>query len=104
VPANNGVANPFNEASNRRSGTLQISTDHLNGGLLRKNGIPYSVRATMREYWEVHRDEPKGDTWMTITTIVEDSEYLDSPYTTNSIFKKEQDGSRWDPQTCSLRE
>ncbi len=95
---------PFDETDNTHPyGGLRVDTDHLLAGLLRKNGVPYSERASMREYWQVHRDEPDGDSWMTIATTVQDPVYLTSPYTYNVVFKRESDGSKWDPTPCSLR-
>jgi hypothetical protein len=44
-------------------------------GYLRKNGVPYSDKATLTEYWDLMR-QPDGDQWLVITTVVEDSTYL----------------------------
>ena len=47
--------------------------------------------------------EPNGDEWFTVTTTVTDPEYLAVPFVTSSDFKKEPDGSKWDPQPCTAR-
>jgi hypothetical protein len=41
-----------------------------------------------------------GTPWFTVTTIIEDPEYLTRPYVTSSNFKKEADGSTWSPTAC----
>jgi len=84
-------------------GSIQINTDHLLPGLLRKNGVPYSGETKVLEYWEVHTEQATGDTWMTVTTDVQDPTYLRGSYSYNSVFEKELDGSKWDPEPCSLR-
>jgi hypothetical protein len=85
-----------------RSRSLEVMTTNLLPGYLRKNGVPYSGRTTVSEYYD-HFSEPNGDQWFTITTIVTDPEYLAVPFVTTTDFKKEPDGSRWNPTPCSAR-
>ncbi len=85
----------------REYGGMQVMTTQMLPGLLRKNGIPYSGKAQMSEYWEVNA-EPDGDQWLTVTTELQDPEYLQTPFDFTSIFQKESDGSKWDPTPCSL--
>ena len=85
----------------REYGGMQVMTNHMLPGLLRKNGIPYSDKAQMSEYWEVN-GEPDGDQWLTVTTELTDPEYLQTAFYFTSIFQKEPDGSKWDPTPCSL--
>ena len=89
-------------------GDLKVTTTHMRPGYLRKNGIPYSAQASMTEFWDVstqkyltgpHHDEP----WLVITTEVHDPAYLQEDWITSLHFKKEADGSKWDPQPCSAR-
>jgi hypothetical protein len=82
-------------------GGMEVTTTHMLPGLLRKNGVPYSDKAQMSEYWEVN-GEPDGDHWLTVTTELQDPEYLQTPFYFTSIFQKEPDGSKWDPTPCSL--
>ena len=82
-------------------GGMQVMTNHMLPGLLRKNGVPYSDKAQMSEFWEVN-GEPDGDQWLTVTTELQDPEYLQTPFYFTSIFQKEPDGSKWDPTPCSL--
>ena len=85
-----------------RSRSLEVVTTSLLPGYLRKNGVPYSARTTVTEYYD-RFSEPNGDEWFTVTTIVADPEYLAVPFVTTTDFKKEPDGSRWNPTSCSSR-
>jgi len=81
-------------------GSLRVVTSNLRAGYLRKNGVPYSERATVTEHFDV-APLPDGGRLLLVTTIVEDPVYLTGPYIVSPHFKKEPDGSRWDPTPCS---
>jgi hypothetical protein len=85
-----------------KSGALKVMTTNVRSGYLRKNGVPYSAQAKLTEYWDLSA-ERNGDRWITITSSVEDSQYLRQPYITTLQFRKEADGSKWDPTPCSAR-
>jgi hypothetical protein len=85
-----------------KSRTLEVVTTNLRPGYLRKNGVPYSARTTLTEYYD-RFTEPNGDEWFTITTIVTDPDYLVVPFVTTTDFRKEPDGSRWSSSPCSAR-
>jgi hypothetical protein len=74
----------------------------MRSGYLRRNGVPYSDQAVMTEYWDAF-DEPDGTTWFVITTTIVDPTYLQMPYETSPVFKREPDGAKWDPSPCSAR-
>jgi hypothetical protein len=38
-----------------------------------------------------------------VTTIVDDPQYLQQPFIVSSQFKKETDGSKWDPTPCTAK-
>ena len=40
---------------------------------------------------------------MFVTAVVQDPVYLEQRYIVISHFKKEPDGSKWDPSPCSAR-
>ena len=84
-----------------RYGSLQVITDHLLPGLLRKNGVPYGAETKLTEWWDL-RVEPEGDQWLTITSTVVDPQYLQAPLIYDSIFQKLPDDSKWAPAPCSL--
>jgi hypothetical protein len=81
-------------------GSLRVVTSNLRAGYLRKNGVPYSDRATVSEHFDV-APLPDGGQLLLVTTIVEDPVYLNTPYVVSPHFKKESDGSKWDPTPCS---
>jgi len=80
---------------------VYLHTDHLQPGLLRKNGVPYGTDTTMGEIWDLRTLSPTGQ-WLTVSTKVEDPQYLLQPYIYDSIFQKEPDGAKWRPSPCSL--
>jgi len=99
-PQRRGGAGRGRGAPPPRGGSLKVVTTHMKAGYLRKNGVPYSESASVTEYFDRH-DEPDGDRWFTVTTIVEDPTYLDEPFITSSHFKKEPDGAKWHPTACA---
>jgi hypothetical protein len=82
------------------SGALTVVTTNLRAGYLRKNGVPYSENARVTEHFDV---APLGQDGrlLVVTTIVDDPRYLTQPLIVSSHFKKEPDGSKWDPTPCS---
>jgi hypothetical protein len=85
-----------------RSRSLEVATTNLKPGYLRKNGVPYSGKTTVTEYFE-RFTEPDGNDHLMVMTIVSDPEYLALPFVVTSDFKREADGSKWDPTPCSSR-
>jgi hypothetical protein len=79
---------------------LRITTTDLLAGYLRKNGIPYGENASLLEYVDLFR-EPDGGSVIVWTAVVEDAVNLETPYIISSQFKKQPDGSAWDPTPCS---
>jgi hypothetical protein len=82
------------------SGSLTVVTTNLRAGYLRKNGVPYSENARVTEYFDV-APHPGGSQVLVVTTVVDDPRYLLQPFIVSSHFKKEGDGSKWDPTPCS---
>jgi hypothetical protein len=83
-------------------GSLEVVTTNLRAGYLRKNGVPYSENAVLTEHWDLYI-RPNGEQWLTITTQIEDSRYLSNVRLVAPVFKKEPNGSKWDPTPCSSR-
>ena len=81
-------------------GSLRVSTANFRAGYLRTNGVPYSETATITEYFDIVPPLPNGDQWLVVGTTVEDPQYLREPFLTSTNFKKEPDGSRWNPTPC----
>jgi len=83
-------------------GDLKVVTTRMKPGYLQKNGVPISNSAIVTEYF--HRiGESNGDSWMVVTTMVEDPVYLTGQFQRSSHYKLERDGSKWSPEPCSAR-
>jgi hypothetical protein len=85
-----------------RAGSLKVVTTHLAPGYLRKNGVPYSANTVLTEYYS-RTNETNGDSWLIITTIVDDPANLAQPFITSTNFKLEPNGSKWMPSPCEAK-
>ena len=83
--------------------SLKVATTNLRAGYLRKNGVPYSENATVTEYFDIAPMPNGSGPVLLVTTIVDDPQYLNVPFIVSSQFKKEADGSKWDPTPCSTK-
>ena len=92
----------YSAARWQRPASLKVETTNLRSGYLRKNGVPYSENATVTEYFDV-APHPNGGQVLLVTTIVDDPQYLQLPFIVSSQFKKEADGSKWDPTPCTAK-
>lgn len=92
----------YSNAQWEKPASLKVITTNLRSGYLRKNGVPYSENAVVTEYFDL-APIPKGGQVLLATTIVDDPQYLRVPFTVSSQFKKEADGSKWDPTPCTAR-
>ena len=86
-------------ASRGSGGALRAVTLGMYAGYLRKNGVPYSADAVVTEQYNVFEAD-NGDTWLFVTTIVDDPVNLTQPFITSSNYKKEADRSKWSPSPC----
>jgi hypothetical protein len=85
-----------------RSRSLEVTTTQLRAGYLRKNGVPYSDKTVLKEYYDAF-SEPNADSWLMVMTVVDDPTYLAVPFVTTSHFKKIADATGWDPEPCTAR-
>jgi hypothetical protein len=83
-------------------GSLKVVTSHMKPGYLRKNGVPYSGDAELTEYYD-RTNEPNGDSWLIVTTIVHDPANLFSDFVTSTHFKMEKDGAKFSPSACEAK-
>jgi hypothetical protein len=83
------------------SGSLRVVTTRMRPGYLRRNGVPYSGNATLTEFVD-RTTEPNGDSWLIVTSIVDDPQYLNIPFMLTTHFKREADGSKFQPRPCEL--
>jgi hypothetical protein len=79
---------------------LKVATSHMRPGYLQRNGIPYSANATLEEFYDTFTDSYSGNTWLTVTTVVHDPQFLVEPLFAHAHFKKIPDASGWDPTPC----
>jgi hypothetical protein len=85
-----------------QSGSLKATTTNFKAGYLRRNGVPYSAGARLTEYYDLIK-EANGDTYLVLTSTLEDPTYLTEPMTTAAHFKKLPDAAGWNPTPCAAR-
>ncbi len=84
-------------------GNLKVVTTQMRPGYLQKNGVPYGATATLTEYFN-RTIEPNGDSWLILTAVVEDRQYLTGRFVRSTHFKKLPDNdAAWSPEPCSSR-
>jgi hypothetical protein len=83
---------------------LKVVTTQMRPGYLQKNGVPYSGNAIVEEYFDRFSDPYTGNSWLAVTTVVTDPQYLIEPLITHAHFKKIPDSSGWDPTPCRVDE
>ncbi len=91
---------PRSAGSLQRGGSLKVVTTGFKEGYLRKNGVPYSEQALITEYFHRLPTHPNGDDWLDVVTVVEDPRYLAQPFYTSTHFRREPDGSKFNPTPC----
>ncbi len=92
-----------NGKRNRKpTSSLNVLTTNMRAGYIRKNGVPFSDKAVLTEYFD-RTMEANGDSWLVVTSILDDPVYLNQPFVLTTQFKKEADESGWNPTPCSAR-
>ncbi len=91
---------PAPSAALTEGGALKVSTTGFRAGYLRKNGVPYSEAANITEYFHRLPEAADGNAWLHVLTIVEDPRYLNDAFLTSTHFKREPNGSKWNPTAC----
>jgi hypothetical protein len=90
---------PFDGPEPGKGGNLHVVTTHMRPGYLQKNGVPYSGNAVLSEHFRI-LDLDGKPTYMVVTSMVTDPTYLRDTYVLSGQFKREPDGSKWDPEPC----
>ena len=80
-------------------GSLKVVTTNLRPGYLRPNGVPYSDKTVLTEYFD-RVQESNGDAYFILTTTIEDPTYLTQPVMISTHFKKLADAKGWNPSAC----
>jgi hypothetical protein len=81
-------------------GTLKVVTTRIKPGYIRNNGVPFSANAVLTEYYDLHQSN--GAEYLVQTQVLEDPRYLDAPWVVSNHYRREPDGSKWDPEPCEL--
>ena len=79
-----------------------MRTTQLAGGYLRPNGVPFSERATVKEFFNTFTLPGDAGAWLVVTTVVADPEYLTTELVMSSQFKKETSRGGWNPRPCEI--
>jgi hypothetical protein len=101
LPPSNPFGMAFPGGPPRPGGALKVVTTDLSSGWLRRNGVPYSDKAILTEYFD-RFPVPNGGEWFVVTTVVEDPAYLARPFVTSSHFRREPDDTMWKPRPCRV--
>lgn len=91
-------------AQRKEADYLKVLTTRMRPGYLQKNGVPYSSDALLEEYFDTFSDPYTRNTWLVVTTMVTDPQYLIEPLIMHAHFKKIPDASGWDPTPCRADE
>ena len=84
-------------------GNLKVVTTKMKPGYLQKNGVPYGANAVQTEYFS-RTMEPNGDSWLILTAIVDDPQYLTGPFLRSTHYKRLPDtNTTWEPEPCSAK-
>jgi hypothetical protein len=86
-------------AAGPRRGNLKVVTSNMLPGYIRKNGVPYSDKAVLTEYFALLSGE-QSDAYIAVTAMVDDPMYLTQPFVRTYNFKKLADATGWDPTPC----
>ena len=78
---------------------LKVVTTNLRAGWLRANGVPYSAQTVVTEHF-MRFAVPEAGEWLTVRTVIDDPTYLVQSFMTSTNFKREADGSKWNPKAC----
>jgi hypothetical protein len=103
-PATDDEGNLLVARDRRDPDYLKVTTTRMRPGYLQKNGVPYSANALLEEYFDLASDPYTKNTWLLVTTVVTDPQYLNEPLIMHSHFKKLPDAAGWDPTPCRANE
>jgi len=91
------------QGASAQNGNLKVVTTRMRPGYLQKNGVPYGGNAVLTEYF-TRTFEPNGDSWLILTSVVEDPQYLTGRFVRSTHYKRLPDtNSTWEPEACSAK-
>ena len=86
-PATDDEGNLLVARDRRDSDYLKVTTTRMRPGYLQKNGVPYGANALLEEHFDLASDPYTKNTWLLVTTVVTDAQYLNEPLIMQSHFK-----------------
>jgi len=92
----------FGQRTPPERGALVVRTTQLTGGYLRPNGVPFSERTTVKEFFNTFTLPGDAGAWLILTMVVDDPEYLTTELVVSSQFKKEASRGAWNPRSCDI--
>jgi hypothetical protein len=92
----------FGQRTPPEGGSLVVRTSQLAGGYLRPNGVPFGERATVKEFFNTFTLPGDAGTWLIVTMVVADPDYLTTELVLSSQFKKETSRGAWNPRPCEI--
>ena len=85
-----------------RTGSLKVVTTNLAVGYIHRNGVPYSEKTTITEYFDVFKEDD-GTQYLVAKTIIEDPGYLTGQVIKSSNLRKEANDSAFKPGPCEAK-
>jgi hypothetical protein len=92
---------PSEDPCRGRGGALKVVTTRMRPGYLRKNGVPYGANAVLTEYFD--RIEFDRESYLILTSMVDDPQYLSDTFITSEQFRQQREGSKWNPEPCKAK-
>jgi len=83
-----------------KGGSLEVNTSHLAAGYIHRNGIPYSDKTTVQEFYDVIHEQEAN--WLILKTIIDDPVYLYRTMIYSTHFRKQPDAAGWKPSPCHV--
>ena len=81
------------QSSTSTSGSMKVVTTNMLPGYIRKNGVPYSEKAVLTEYFNRLTGQ-QNDAYLSVTAMVDDPTYLRSR--SSDARSKTADAAGWD--------
>ena len=63
--------------------------------------FPTASAPSVKEFFDTFT-LPEDGSWLIVTTVIEDPEYLTQEFVLSTQFKKESDLSKWSPRPCEI--
>jgi hypothetical protein len=85
-----------------RTGALKVTTTNMLMGYIHRNGVPYSDKATLTEYFDLFKEDD-GTQYLVVKSVLEDPVYLTGTVTKSTNFRKEANDANFKPNACEAK-